>query len=369
MTYSKYTDSRKLPQPYMKSVISAKYKSIADDFIVEEIGHIDLTGTGEHLWMQIQKKGMNTTYVAKELAKWAKIPQRDVGFSGLKDRQAITTQWFSLRIPTSKLPDKNFSIANINDQEHITVLQQKWHNKKLNRGTHKFNRFIITLRDVQGDIESVDNTISNIKEFGVPNYFGNQRFGKDGNNINSALEWFKFGTINKRNIKHNKDLQSILLSTARSVIFNQILAHRVINNSWNKALTGEIYNLSGTGSIFTNKLNIEIKNRIESLDIHPTGALWGIPSKSMPTESVDAIEKQVVSSSHILTELAEGLVNKKVKHARRPLRLLISDLSWQWIEDIETQTSKNILKLDFKLPTGSFATTVLHSLVDHLVTE
>ena len=133
------TDTAKLPQPTQQPLRQATYKAYATDFVVNEILPLDFTGEGEHLWLHIEKLGMNTAYLAKLLSEWAEIPPRDVGYSGLKDRHALTTQWFSLRLPKKQLPESEFAPVDIGANESLTILAQQWHNKKLNRGTHRAN--------------------------------------------------------------------------------------------------------------------------------------------------------------------------------------------------------------------------------------
>ncbi|PNK61182.1 tRNA pseudouridine(13) synthase TruD [Psychrobacter sp. FDAARGOS_221] len=372
---SKLTDTGDLPQPYPAPIASASFKQTPSDFQVDEVLDIDLSGEGEHLWLLIKKTGMNTLFVAQQLAKWAKIPSRDVGYSGLKDRQAVTTQWFSLRIPKGELPEFGFAefihqnratAHNTNDNsslEALEVLEQVWHSKKLHKGAHKANRFLIRLQDlVFADQQAVDSILETIKTQGVPNYFGEQRFGHDGNNIATALEWFEQGTIHGRkpHPKKSRDLQSLLLSSARSAIFNQVVAQRVTDGSWNTALAGDVFNLDGSGSVFTvEQIDQEIHDRLASGDIHPTGPLWGINNDKVSAEA-QALEQRIVSDDPILQRLAQGLENKQIKTMRRALRLPVSELNWSW-DEID-----NTLVLDFTLSTGSFATSVLANLVAQL---
>ena len=368
---SQLTDSSQWGQPSPAPILSARFKQSAADFQVDELLEVELSGEGEHLWLLIKKTGMNTSFVADQLAKWAKIPSRDVGYSGLKDRQAVTTQWFSLRIPKSELPSTSFDefmMANLSSElESVQVLEQAWHSKKLNRGTHKANHFKIHLRDIQvGDDTNIDTTkidaaLNIMATNGVPNYFGEQRFGRQGNNIASALEWFEQGTINGRkpHPKKSRDLQSLLLSSARSAIFNQILSARVEQGNWDKALEGDVFNLNGSGSVFTvEQKDQEIQDRLASGDIHPTAPLWGIKNDKVDA-AAKALEQQVVEQNPILQRLAQGLEKKELKTMRRATRLPVSNLSWSWPDE-------QSLLLQFTLPTGTFATSVLSALVADL---
>ena len=364
-------DTAQLPQPALPPVQRATYKTSATDFVVNEILPLEFTGEGEHLWLHIEKLGMNTAYLAKLLSEWADIPLRDVGYSGLKDRQALTTQWFSLRIPLRQLPDSEFAPIDIGDNESVTILAQHWHNKKLNRGTHRANQFIITLRDIElegDDKSSVEQHLANIGATGVPNYFGPQRFGWNGNNIREALALFaRPAPENRPQPKKSKrkraprEQNSMELSAARSLIFNEILAARVRDGSWNTGLAGEVFNLDGSGSIFDSEaIDDALRARVTSGDIHPTAVLWGMGNDKVSGQAAQ-LEKNVVNNSALLTQLATGLEQRDIKAQRRALRLPIEDMSWKWSDE---QT----LVLSFTLMTGSFATSVLASLVQQLST-
>jgi tRNA pseudouridine13 synthase len=411
--FAAFTDPSQLPQPATLPIQQATHKICPEHFIVNEQLDIEFSGEGEHLWLFIQKTGMNTAHAAKLLAEWAGIPERDVGYSGLKDRQAVTTQWFSLRIPNRTLPEAPFNPVLTDDtvlngqstvettiasesaspQEQIAVLEQHWHNKKLSRGAHKANQFILTLTEVQADAPAaVDSRLQQIAQEGVPNYFGAQRFGHGGNNISEALKWFhdeqlkaapiapneqpekseptahtdnqrkdKRGKRNKeRKIsKRLREQHSMRLSAARSVIFNRILAARVSDGTWHSGLAGEVFNLAGTGSIFASEqLDATLLERVQAQDIHPTAPLWGLDNDKV-TGVARQLEDEIIESEPVLTRLAQGLEAQKVKAQRRALRLVPQELAWQWLGDAS-------LQLQFSLPTGSYATSVLYSLVQQL---
>lgn len=382
------TDTAKLPQPIMLPLKQATYKAHTADFVVNEILPFDFTGEGEHLWLHIEKSGMNTAYLAKLLSEWAEIALRDVGFSGLKDRHALTTQWFSLRLPKKQLPESTFAPVDIGENETVTILAQHWHNKKLNRGTHRANQFIITLRDIQfADLSmqtsaqdlsakqstnnSVEQHLVNISKSGIPNYFGPQRFGRNGNNIREALALFARPAQESRpqpkkskRKRAPREQNSMELSAARSLIFNEILAARVRDGSWNTGLAGEVFNLDGSGSIFTSEeLDETLRARLTSGDIHPTAVLWGTENDKVRGMAA-ALENAVVQQNPLLSQLANGLEKRDVKAQRRALRLPIEALSWEWHDKEDEQT----LVLSFTLTTGSFATSVLASLVEELKT-
>ena len=375
-----------LPQPIQPPLKRAIYKAHTTDFIVNELLPLEFTGEGEHLWLHIEKSGMNTAYLAKLLSEWAEIPLRDVGYSGLKDRHALTTQWFSLRIPKKQLPDSEFAPVDIGVNESVTILAQQWHNKKLNRGTHRANQFIITLRDIEfahfnnaaakneellSAEQAIEQHLTTISQNGVPNYFGSQRFGRSGNNIREALSLFARPVPAARpQPKKSKrksaprEQNTMELSAARSLIFNEILAARVRDGSWNTGLAGEVFNLDGSGSIFSSdEIDETLRTRLESGDIHPTAVLWGTGNEKVSGEAA-TIETDIVAQSTLLTQLATGLEQRDIKAQRRALRLPIEALSWEWQDKKDGQ----ILVLNFTLTTGSFATSVLASLVQELNT-
>ena len=375
--FAAVTNSSDLPQPMTPPIKQALYKAKPEDFVVNERLEVDFTGEGEHLWLHIKKSGINTAYLAKLLSEWADIPLRDVGYSGLKDRQALTTQWFSLRLPKKQKPDSDFAPVDIKEHETVKIIAEHWHNKKLNRGTHNANQFVITLRDIEfakdqtlGDKSSVEQHLQTISETGVPNYFGPQRFGFGGNNIREALNLFarplkSTSSAKKKNKRKSavREQNSMELSAARSLIFNQILAARVQDGSWNTGLNGEVFNLNGSGSIFASEhMDETLQARLASGDIHPTAVMWGAGNDKVAGDAAE-LENTVVQQDALLAALATGLEQREVKAQRRALRLPVEDLSWRWADK---QDGEQTLVLSFTLTTGSFATSVLASVVEHL---
>lgn len=375
--FAAVTNSADLPQPMKPPIKQALYKAKPEDFVVNERLEVDFTGEGEHLWLHIKKSGINTAYLAKLLSEWADIPLRDVGYSGLKDRLALTTQWFSLRLPKKQKPDSDFAPVDIKEHETVKIIAEHWHNKKLNRGTHNANQFVITLRDIEfakdqtlGDKSSVEQHLQTISKTGVPNYFGPQRFGFGGNNIREALNLFarplkSTSSAKKKNKRKSavREQNSMELSAARSLIFNQILAARVQDGSWNTGLNGEVFNLNGSGSIFASEhMDETLQARLASGDIHPTAVMWGAGNNKVAGEAAK-LEDTVVQQDALLEALATGLEQREVKAQRRALRLPVEDLSWRWADE---QDEEQTLVLSFTLTTGSFATSVLASVVEHL---
>lgn len=350
-------------RPFAPTIISADFKTCPTDFIVKELMAVDFSGQGEHLWVHVCKVGMNTTFVAKLLADWAGILMRDVGYSGLKDRHAQTHQWFSLRLPKRTLPAGAFDefVKNhLKESESLTLITHHWHDKKLHRGTHKANAFTITLRQVAGEASTINAQLTHIKQTGVPNYFGEQRFGHDGDNINQAKVFFeKILSSAKpyKPFKKDMDKHSLYVSSVRSMLFNALLSERVRLGSWDKAVVGDVFNLDGTGSIFCTDIDDEIIRRVAEQDIHPTAPLFGVGEPKNTDESLRIYQAVLAQDKFEL--IKNGLLKVGVKLAQRPLRLRVHELDWQWYDDN--------LTLNFNLPTGSFATSVLFALCENLI--
>jgi tRNA pseudouridine13 synthase len=329
-----------LPRALTSAPITGRIRTVPEDFIVEELSAFEASGEGEHLLLTIQKRGMNTAFCAQQIARWAGIDERDVSYAGMKDRHALTTQRFSVRIPKKVSPDVN----SLNNDE-CTVLDATWHNKKLARGALAGNRFKLTLRELIGDITELEQSLQSIKTLGVPNYFGEQRFGQEQGNVEKALGMFEGRRVDRAK-------RSIYLSAARSYIFNQLLAQRVESGSWNRALAGEVWMLEGTKSIFgPEPFSDELAQRLAALDIHPTGPMWGA-GELRTQDDVSALEYKIAEQ---YPELCTGLAKADLRQERRALRLLAKNMHWQFLAD-------DILQLSFELPPGAYATSVLAEL-------
>ncbi len=321
------------------STLTGRIRAKHEDFQVDEIQQFTPSGEGEHVWLHIKKTGENTDWVAGLLAKIAEVPRRDVSFAGMKDRHAVTTQWFSVQMPGREAPNWQTSLP-----DTIQILDEKRHDRKLRRGTLEGNAFKIIISEFNGDEEELANTIMQIQSQGIPNYFGEQRFGHDGQNIRKAEQWFKGECKVKSRPK-----RSIYLSAARSWVFNHVLSQRVENDTWNQAVQGDVYMLDNTKSCFYEALDEAIAERVANKDLHPTGVLWG-RGRIQTQGEIAQLEEQV---GDMFTVLCEGLERNGLKQERKALRLKVSDLSYTY-----TKTESRVC-LSFTLPAGAFATAVL----------
>lgn len=320
-----------------------------EHFQVEEQLDFEPSGSGEHRLLQIRKRGENTLWIAKQLARLAGVKPRDVGYAGLKDRNAVTTQWFSVGMAGRAEPDW----TQLNSPS-VEVLAVHKHHRKLRSGALAQNRFRIQLSSVREDAPTTDEHLARLGASGVPNYFGEQRFGRSGDNVQQAIALFA-GT---RKVRDRK-LRGIYLSAARSWIFNEILSKRIAAGTWNRVVPGDVLGLDGRSAVFAqhDTPDEEIVQRCERLDVHPTGALWGV-GELMGSGSVRDLEMGIASDN---SELARGLERAGLKQERRALRLRVSDLGWERCNDT--------LQVSFSLRSGSYATSVLREIASYTLPE
>jgi tRNA pseudouridine13 synthase len=314
-----------------------------EDFQVEELLGFEPDGAGAHLLLVVEKRGANTGWVASQLARVAGVHPRDVGFSGLKDRHAVTRQSYSLPWGAAAPPDACLGWSG----EGFRVLAASRHGRKLRPGSHRGNHFVVRVRDFAGDVAAVDERIRLVATAGVPNYFGPQRFGRAGANLARARDWAA-GAVAPR----ERSQRSFLLSAARSALFNEVLAERVRRGDWNALLPGEAVMLDGRRSYFrATELDETLGARCAQMDVHPSGPLWGA-GESPASGAAWAVEERALAQEAALCALlaAQGL-----EQERRSLRLPVRALAWR--------TGNDGLTLEFELPRGAFATAVLHELL------
>ena len=321
-----------------------------EDFVVEEDLGFAPSGVGSHALLRVRKRNANTEWVARELARAAGCRPGDVGYAGLKDRHAIATQWFSLPLPRGTLgsaPDAvTRALSDLAAIRHTDyeVLEAHAHTKKLPRGALAGNRFTIRLRDFNVPDTQVADRLNAIATHGVPNYFGPQRFGRDASNLKKI-------TPDLRAIPQRE--QTYVLSAARSLIFNAVLAARVADGSWSTLEPGDVANLDARGSVFAvDAVDEQLQQRMAALDIHPTGPLWG-RDELMSQGRIRTLEYDIAS---VYDDPCALVIAAGMRQERRALRLAVRDLT-------STRQSAD-LTLRFWLTKGSFATTVLRELVE-----
>ena len=326
-----------------KPAATGRLRLQAEDFCVTEMPLLEPDGEGEHVWLWIRKRNENTPWVAGQLARFAGVHPRQVSYAGLKDRRAVTEQWFSVQL--SGREDPHWEALN---SETLTVLRHARHSRKLRRGALRGNRFSITVREIAADETALEKRLALIGAEGVPNYFGEQRFGRDAGNLQAAQRLF----ANPRR-RMSRTSRSLALSAARSYLFNQLLSYRVNDATWNLPIAGDAMQLSGSHSFFIAETSDEeLMARVYSKDVHPTGPLHG-RGETPVQGSCRQLEHAVLAG---YADWCAGLEVAGLKQDRRALRLMVQDLGWQ-------MTGRAELSLEFSLPPGAYATSVLRELM------
>jgi len=342
----------------------AGIKKSPQDFQVDEQLSFELEDEGTHDYLLIRKQQLNTEDVVSRLSKHAQVKSVAIGYAGLKDKNAMTSQWFSVNLAGKKQPD--WQTLN---NEYLQVVEVRQHTRKLKRGAIKYNRFQLRLSDLVGDRDHLEQRLTIIQQQGIPNYFGEQRFGRSDANLKKVAKLFA-GEITVKN--HHQ--RGLYLSAARSFLFNQVLSQRVTDGTWNNVLAGEACILDGSNSYFVatdsatttpiaqhsietglqpeRQTNPETTaQRLAQWDIHPSGPLWG--AGELPTLGVvNVLESQVVSA---FDTLCDGLARAGLKQQRRALRVQVQALQWEMVG--------NDVLLAFNLVSGCYATSVLREIV------
>ncbi|GAA0584291.1 tRNA pseudouridine(13) synthase TruD [Halomonas salifodinae] len=322
-----------------------EYRATPEAFLVEELLDFAPEGQGEHLWLWVEKRDLTTIELVKRLARACEVRPRDIGYAGLKDRQAVTRQWLSVHLPGREAPE---DLEARLGETPVRLLEYHRHPRKLKRGVHKGNRFRLRLTGEACEDPGFAARWQALIEQGVPNYFGPQRFGHEGRNLGRAE------ALLGRGWRKRADPEGLLLSAARSYLFNQLLATRIAEGNWATPLPGELVILDGTASQFLVETpDAELLARAERLDLHPSGVLWG--------KGALGSREQAAQYEQALTMLAPalcaGLEAAGVSLGRRALRLRLGHPS--------LQRDAGGLWLAFDLPRGGFATAVLRELISH----
>lgn len=321
----------------------AELKSVPEDFRVEELLSFVPSGNGPHWLLRVEKRAANTRWVAAELARIGSVQPADVGYAGLKDRNAVTSQWFSM--PQNQHPAEFWMAVH---REEFRVLEVAANTRKLKRGALAGNRFRIRLRQVTWSREQLDTKLAALRSLGVPNYFGPQRFGRQGFNLERAARWANTGEAPR-----GRTERGFALSAARALIFNAALSRRVAAGDWAQLLPGDLASLDGSGSHFqVDAVDATLQERLSAFDIHPSGPLWG---RGVPGSQGQVLGYETESAAEFAAA-AKLLEGEGLRQERRALRCVVRDLV--------VESDAGALTLSFTLGRGQFATAVLRELCD-----
>lgn len=326
--------------PYGEPQATGLIRQNAEDFSVDEVLGFEPDGAGEHLFIRVEKRGLSTPELIERIARVCGLHPRHIGYSGLKDKHALTRQWLSLHLPGRPDPES------LVDTENYRILDRARHHGKLRRGTHRHNIFALRVRELKGFAGADDVRLRAIGAQGFANYFGRQRFGRHGDNVEQALS-----QLGRRKLPRQR--QSLLISALRSFLFNQVLQRRVASHDWREPLDGDLFMLDGSHSLFSAALDDEVRARFAGLDIHPSASLYGAGENRLRGDAL-ALEQRVIGE---YPDIVACLDRIGVKRQMRALRARAAEL------DYEYDATARVLRLGVTLPAGSYLT----SLLDHCV--
>ena len=329
-----YADPPGLPCAGAGPVGTADMRCAPEDFFVAEHSGLTAAGSGEHLLLRVRKTGQNTRWVAKRLAELAGVPYRAVSYAGMKDRHAVTEQWFGLHLPGRAEPTLSFAA-----DEGVEIMDAVWHDRKLRPGQLSYNRFRLLLRNCDvSDRAVLESRLQALSVTGVPNYFGAQRFGRMQGNLFIIRDIAALPTI-------GREQRSFALSALRGALFNGYLAQRVPDGSWSDGIAGDIEISDRPRGA------AEQDHSVFAAERSPAGLLWGQGSRPA-REEAEQREQTFFGQFPVVRQLLEQAGSRA---SRRVLRARIGNLSWKFNDDE--------LQLDFALGPGSYATMVLRELL------
>lgn len=328
-------------------------KTYVDDFVVEEQLGFAFSGEGEHHLLWIEKANTNTAYVAEQLAAYSKIPLRDISYAGRKDKFARTRQYFSVYQGKHTSPDwQGFEHPN------IRIMASTRHHKKLRTGALKSNKFSLIIRNIEPRSHAQwEHRMTQIQKYGVPNYYGQQRFGEMQTNNGMVLNGnLKLGLRMAQGEKiKNRNKRSMAISALRSYLFNEVLSCRISQQLHAQVLLGDALQLSGSNSYFVVTASDDmstLNQRLATHDVQITAPLVGSGLLYVKEKALEL--EQSILARH--PSIVKVLASIGLKQERRPAMLYPQNMQWS-VENSQ-------LSLSFSLPSGCFATAVVREIID-----
>ena len=331
--------------PYGAPAATGRIKLVAEDFEVDEELGFEPGGGGEHLWLRVEKRGIDTPELIRRIAREQGLKPGRIGYSGLKDRRALTRQWLSLHLPGAAREHR------VADGEGYRILAAAWNRRKLRIGTHRGNRFRLRVRELAGFDARARTQLERIRQSGFANFFGRQRFGRRGDNVEQALATLGREAPESRSTGRRR--RGLLLSSLRGFLFNEILSRRVAADHWDAPLDGDAFVLDGSRSVFRAPLDATIRKRFAALDIHPAGSLYG-PDREPLGGAAEIAEQRVYAD---YPDITARLAAAGAKAQWRALRAVAQDLEYRHDE------AARMLELEVRLAAGCYLT----SLLDHFI--
>ena len=329
--------------------IGGKIRQQLSHFIVEEIPIYEPQGIGNHLYVNITKENLTTREVQLRLADLFELKPEEVGKAGLKDKYAVTTQTFSVLFNDRASPAEIITI--IQDNIPVTVNWAKYHNNKIRAGHLQGNRFKILITDAEGSLKEAKDVANKINDIGLPNFYGEQRTGKEGENIYQG--WL---ILKKKKRLGNRWLRKYLLSSYQSYLCNRYLVKRIEKGLFSKILPGDIAKKHETGGLFWVEDPEVDQQRFESKEISFTAPMFGYKMSKPKDESL-ALEEEILAEMGLDVQEFRA---QRVKGTRRIGRVL---------PEITVSDNDDGVQLEFSLPKGGFATTLLREFMKNKPTD
>lgn len=315
------------------------------DFFVDEVPQYAFSGEGQHLYLHLEKTGRTTD----EIEDWLRGRGfADIGVAGKKDKHAVTRQWISVE---RRLWSDAHAAALPGG---VRLLGAVAHGNKLKTGHLRGNRFRIRIREPRRDEAAVAAVAARIAELGLPNAFGEQRFGRAGDNAAQGLR------VLEGRLRGGKKKMQFLLSALQSELFNRVLARRLEDGSWRRVLAGDVLKKTDTGGLFVSADPAVDQPRLDARELVPTGPLFG-PAMPAPAAAALALEVGVLAASGIAPESFAN-TRAPTTGTRRALIVYPEALEASWEPD-------GSLVLAFFLPKGSYATTLLREFMGDRATD
>jgi tRNA pseudouridine13 synthase len=315
-----------------------------EDFVVDEVPLYAASGKGEHQYLHVRKRLLTTPDLVRRVARAAGVNEREVGYAGLKDKHAVTSQWLSLFSKTALSTELPVGPG-------IEILQVTRHENKLRTGHLLGNRFTITLLGVtDGAAARAEAVVARLRSDGLPNYFGAQRFGHGGRNVADALAWLARGARGR-----NRFEQKLFPSVVQSELFNRYLSARLALGR-QRLIAGEVVRLEGAGAMFRVDDVEKEQPRLAARDLHLTGPMVGPKMRPAAADAL-ALEQRLAGELG-LDEAMLAALGRQAPGARRDLFAPLSDLT----NEAVTDRAEPALRLSFTLPAGGYATEVIRQL-------